>query len=218
LEQMAYVLSHDIKTPLRGISTVAHWIAADFGPVVDDDARENIDLMLDRIDRLDRLISGILDYSRAGRGEVEKNRVHIADVLVEVLVAVAPPPHIEVQLQSDFPVVEYNETQLRQVFQNLIDNGIKHLGKSQGTVTVSWTDGQNAWEFRVEDNGVGIPKRHFERIFSLFQTLRPKDETKTAGIGLAIAKQIVESNGGQIRVESIEHEGTAFTFTVLKPS
>ena len=216
LEKLAYVVSHDIKTPLRGIATVAQWIEADFGPVVDADARENLTLMLERIERLEQLLGGILDYSRAGRGHPSQTDVD-AEVLVrDVIASLVPSPHIEIRVAGPLPRIRYNETQLRQVFQNLLDNAIKHLGKPQGTIAVSCDEEPDRWRFSVKDDGVGIPERHFERIFDLFQTLRPKDEVKSVGAGLAIVQRIVESNGGEISVASTEGEGARFCFTVPK--
>ncbi|MEZ6233587.1 MAG: ATP-binding protein [Phycisphaerales bacterium] len=214
LEKFAYVVSHDIKAPLRGIASVATWIAEDFGPVVDAESRENLGLLLERTDRLSRLIDGILAYSRAGREPGERQSVDTACLVADVVASIDPPPHIRVRIEGDFPKVVYNETKLRQVFQNLIDNAVKHLAKPDGEIVVSCERDDREWRFRVRDNGVGIPERHFDRIFELFQTLRPKDETGTTGAGLAIVKRIVESNAGVIRVDSDEGEGTAFTFTV----
>ncbi|MCA9297708.1 MAG: PAS domain S-box protein, partial [Phycisphaerales bacterium] len=216
LEKFAYVVSHDIKAPLRGISSVATWIAEDFGTVVDDEARENLDLMLERTSRLGRLIDGILAYSRAGRAEHASERVTTGSLISDVISSVAPPEEMSVRLFGDFPTVSYNETQLRQIFQNLIDNAIKHLGRPDGEIVITCEEGDDEWCFFIRDNGVGIPERHFERIFELFQTLRPKDKSGTTGAGLAITRRIVEANGGTIRVSSTEGKGTVFSFTIPK--
>jgi PAS domain S-box-containing protein len=216
LEKFAYVVSHDIKAPLRGISSVAQWLAQDFAAVVDKESKENLDLMLERTDRLGRLINGILDYSRAGRGDPDIEQIDSSALIDDVIDSIDPPPSIRVLREGTFPVVVFNETKLRQVFQNLIDNAIQHLGKPRGEIIASCREAGEFFEFSVRDDGVGIPERHFERIFELFQTLRPKDETGTTGAGLAIAKRIIETNGGAIRVASTEGRGTEFVFTVPK--
>jgi signal transduction histidine kinase len=216
LEKFAYVVSHDIKAPLRGITSVAQWIAEDFGSVVDEDARENLDLMLERTERLSRLIDGILEYSRAGRDAGTLDLVDTAVLIDDVIASIDPPETVEVRREGEFPTVSYNETKLQQVFQNLIFNAVQHLDRPHGEVVVACRDLGPAFEFSVRDTGVGIPERHFERIFELFQTLRPKDETGSTGAGLAITKRIVEANGGEIRVSSSEGQGTRFTFTVPK--
>lgn len=217
LEKFAYVVSHDIKAPLRGIASVAEWIAADVGPIVNDDTRENLDLMLERTGRLSKLIDGILHYSRAGKAGAVRVPIDTGALVADVIRSIAVPENLTVCVEGALPTVAYDETQLRQVFQNLIDNALKHLGKPDGRVTVSCREvAGEAWEFSVADDGIGIAERHFTRIFELFQTLRPKDECRTAGAGLAIVKRIVESNGGAIRVASTEGLGATFTFSVPK--
>lgn len=216
LATFAYVVSHDIKAPLRGIASVAEWIAADFGDKVDADARENLGLMLKRTHRLSALIEGILTYSRAGRTEGVPAMVDSRALCLDIVASLVPPPHIQVEISPDLPMVPYDETQLRQILQNLINNAMTHLGKPSGRIRVSATSGPDEWEFRVQDDGVGIAERHFRRIFELFQTLKPKDECGTTGAGRAIVKRLVERNGGSIRVESVEGEGATFVFTVVR--
>jgi len=214
LEHFAYVVSHDIKAPLRGIATVAEWLGQDFGDVVDDDARENIDLMRERVERLAKLIDGILDYSRAGRAGGEPVRIDVEQLLGDVVASIEPPPGVAIEVAGPFPDVYYEPTQLRQVFQNLIVNAAAHGGGRLRRIRVAARALPDGVAFRVSDDGVGIAERHFKRIFDLFQTLRAKDETRSAGAGLAIVKRIVESNRGRIDVASRESQGTTFTFTV----
>jgi signal transduction histidine kinase len=172
--------------------------------------------MLERTERLSRLIDGILEYSRAGRDAGTLDLVDTAVLIDDVIASIDPPETVEVRREGEFPTVSYNETKLQQVFQNLIFNAVQHLDRPHGEVVVACRDLGPAFEFSVRDTGVGIPERHFERIFELFQTLRPKDETGSTGAGLAITKRIVEANGGEIRVSSSEGQGTRFTFTVPK--
>ncbi|MGE3109401.1 MAG: PAS domain S-box protein [Phycisphaerales bacterium] len=216
LEKFAYVVSHDMKAPLRGIASVAEWIAADLGAVVDSETKENLDLMLERTGRLSKLIDGILNYSRAGKVGAVPVPIVTKNLVRDVIASIPLPPGREVRVVEPIPDVRYDDTQLRQVFQNLIDNAIKHLGKPTGQVTVSGRETDDHYQFEVRDDGVGIPERHFSRIFELFQTLKPKDECRSAGAGLAIVKRIVESNGGSIRVASEEGVGTAFVFSIPK--
>lgn len=214
LQEFAYVVSHDLKAPLRGIASVADWIAVDFGEVVDDDARENLELMKDRIRRLDRLIEGILNYSRAGQKEMQRVAIHTEKMVAEIIDAIQPPDHIKIKVVGSLPIVQYDEIQLQQVFQNLIVNAINHMDKPEGQVVVSSQVDKDGCHFSVADNGPGINDRHFERIFGLFQTLKPKDECKSTGAGLAIVKRIVERNGGQVSVSSVEGAGATFSFSV----
>lgn len=216
LEKFAYVVSHDLKAPLRGIASVAQWIADDFAEIADEQSKENLNLMMERTSRMSSLIEGILQYSRAGKagGTLATRATHA--IVQDVIASISVPASRTVRIEGVLPDVVYDETQLRQLFQNLIDNAIKHLGKPNGTILVAGRDTCEMCEFKVSDDGVGIPERHFHRIFELFQTLKPKDEVKTAGAGLAIVKRIVETNGGSISVASTEGEGTTFTFTIPK--
>ncbi len=214
LERFAYVVSHDVRAPLRGISNVAQWLAEDFGHLVDDDARENIRLMIERTDRLSRMIDGILKYSRAGRTELTYEEVDVNAIVAESIDALAPPSSIRVRVDGPLPSIVYDESQLRQVFQNLIGNAATHLGRPDGEIVISCRPCGEFWEFGVRDNGVGIAKQHSDRIFELFQTLKPKDECGTTGVGLAIVKSIVERNGGRVRMVSQEGQGAEFLFTI----
>ncbi|MGE0441359.1 MAG: PAS domain S-box protein [Gemmatimonadales bacterium] len=214
LEQFAHVVSHDLKAPLRGIAIVADWLERDFGPVVDEDGRDNVRLMRQRVARLAGLIDGILAYSRVSRAPVANTPVAVGDLLADVVASIERPPGIAIELLGPFPEVEYDATQLRQVFQNLIVNALAHGGPDLRRVEVSSQRTGGGVRFAVRDDGVGIDPRHFGRIFDLFQTLRPKDDVRTSGVGLAIVKRIVELNGGTVTVESTPGSGTTFSFLV----
>jgi len=216
LERFAYVVSHDLKAPLRAMSSLATWIAEDYRDVLDDEGRENLDLLVSRARRMSDMIDGILHYSRAGRSSVGRESIDTDQMVREVTDFLAPADSISVRIDGTLPEVNYERTQLKQVFQNLIGNGIKHLGKPEGAVVISCSDAEPFWEFRVQDDGPGIAEEHFDRIFELFQTLKPRDELEATGVGLAVAKRIVERHGGSIRVESTIGEGSRFVFTVPK--
>jgi PAS domain S-box-containing protein len=214
LQHFAYVVSHDLKAPLRGIAAVAEWLAEDFASVVDEDARQSIALMLERTERMTRLIDGILQYSRAGSEGLDKTTVDSHDLAADVIASLPVPHEIEIVLMGRLPLVTYDQTQLRQVFQNLIFNAVQHMGVEHGTVTVACRrDGQH-WVFSVADTGVGISERHRERIFKLFEVFRTKDTERARGLGLPIAKRIVEHNGGAIGLADRSEPGCEFFFTV----
>lgn len=214
LEEFAYVASHDLKAPLRGISSVAHWLSEDFQSVVTPDQKENLDLMLERTERLNDLIDGILAYSRVGRQPLSLEPVDAHAVASQVLDDLVPSAGIDVRIEGALPSVVCDQTQLRQLFQNLIVNAVRHMGRPTGEVVVSCERGEREWWFEVRDTGVGIPERHLERIFGLFQTLQPKDEIHTTGVGLSIVKRIVESAGGTIQARSSPGKGSSFRFSI----
>lgn len=216
LDQFAYIVSHDLKAPLRAIISLATWLNEDYAQTLDADGREKLQLMVDRAQRLSRMIDAILRYSRAGRTRGTPERIDTADLVAEVIASLAPAETIDVRIEGALPVVTYDRTQLRQVFQNLIDNAVKHLHRPHGSVLVSCRDAGDHWRFEVRDTGPGIAPEHRERIFRLFETLRARDEFESTGVGLAIVKRIVERNGGKVFVESAPGRGSCFAFVVPK--
>lgn len=213
LQHFAYVVSHDLKAPLRGIASVAEWLEQDFGAVVDADARESIVLMRERVQRMTRLIDGILEYSRAG--SVEPNRVEIdsGTLVADVVASLAVPPGITVSAAPDLPRVVYDATQLRQVFQNLISNALQHMGREQGSVVVRSDREGGLWRFSIKDDGVGIAAAHRDDLFKLFER-SGRGRAPGAGVGLPIAKRIVERNGGTIGFADAGAGGCDVQFTV----
>ncbi|MDH7598925.1 MAG: ATP-binding protein [Sedimentisphaerales bacterium] len=216
LKEFAYVVSHDLKAPLRGIQTLARWICEDYKEKLDKDAQEQFDLLIRRTECMQALIDGILQYSQVTKTTEPITMVDLNELLVEVVDLISPAEHIEVRIAQDLPTVSAIKTRLSQVFQNLISNAIKYMDKPQGLVEVGWKDDGQDWSFYVRDNGPGIEQRHFQRIFGLFETLAPKDKTDSTGIGLALVKKIVEQHGGKVWVESEVGKGSTFWFTLPK--
>jgi light-regulated signal transduction histidine kinase (bacteriophytochrome) len=216
LEEFAHVVSHDLKAPLRAISTLATWIAQDYASVLDEPGREYLRLLVGRTQRMNNLIEGILQYSRAGRQDSTLTRFDSAIAVRYVIDLLAPPPNIPVRVVEPLPEIVYEPTQFEQVVQNLLSNGIKHLGKPAGEIVVSCSSTERFWRFSVRDNGVGIPEKHFDRIFKIFQTLKSKDEFESTGVGLSVVQKIVEHYGGMVQVRSVLGEGSEFSFTIPK--
>lgn len=216
LADFAYIVSHDLKAPLRAISSLAGWLAEDYADKIDEQGRGQIALLLKRTKRMHNLIEGILAYSRLGRVKPVLAAVDSHEAAQQVIESLAPPASIAVRIAGRLPTVVYDRTHLEQLIQNLCSNAIKHLGKPQGEVVVSCAEHERDWEFCVRDDGVGIEPAHFDRIFKIFQTLKPRDELESTGIGLTIVKKTVELYGGSVRVESEPGRGAAFFFTVPK--
>lgn len=216
LKEFAYIVSHDLKAPLRAIGSLAEWISIDYADKLDEEGRENLSLLLGRTKRMNALIEGILRYSRLSRMKPERDNLDANRIAGLVIGALAPPEHITVRVEGTLPTVTYDRTHLEQLFQNLISNAIKHMGKPTGEVVISCRDADTAWEFCVRDTGLGIEEKHFERIFKIFQSLKPRDELESTGIGLTLVKKIVETNGGAVWIKSTVGQGSEFHFTIPK--
>lgn len=216
LKNFAYVVSHDLKAPLRAIGSLAEWIATDYADKFDDEGREHLRLLVGRVRRMDALIDGILQYSRVGRAHEGRTEVDLDALVHEVIDSLAPPAHIRIEIDAPLPTVHADHTRMQQVLQNLISNAIKYIDKPQGEVHVGCMAEGKAWKFYVRDNGPGIEQRHFERIFQLFQTLTPRDRAENTGVGLALVKKIIELHDGSVWLESKVGEGSTFFFTLPK--
>jgi PAS domain S-box-containing protein len=216
LDQFAYVASHDLKAPLRGISNLSQWIEDDLAERLTDESREHLSLLRGRVHRMEGLIDGILEYSRAGRVRGAAERVDTGALAREVVDLLAPPPQVRVEVAPEMPVIHTERLPLQQVFLNLIGNAVKHSGAAGGTVRVSARHDGGAWELAVSDEGPGIAPEFHERIWGMFQTLQPRDRVEGTGIGLSIVKKLVESRGGRAWVES--SSGAGATFRVRWPA
>ena len=214
LSEFAYVVSHDLKAPLRGISSLASWLVSDYSDRLGEDGRAHLNLIASRVKRLSGLIDAILTYSRAGRSGDERLPVALEPLVRNTIDLLAPPAHIAITIDGRLPDVSIDAVKIQQVFQNLLSNAIDFMDKPDGRVTVACLHQADGWHFSVTDNGPGIPAKHFERIFQLFQTLASRDERERTGVGLALVKKIVELEGGRVWVESVLGQGAAFHFTL----
>jgi len=221
LDQFAYITSHDLRAPLRGIANLSTWIEEDLGPAMTPEAKKQMELLRGRVRRMDGLISALLEYSRVGRVKGVPQPVDVGRVLSEVIDLLAPAGGAKVEVVGPMPTLVADRLRLQQVFMNLIGNALKH-GRRAGEgapvplVRVSARDLGRTVEFAVADNGPGIAPEYHDRIFVIFQTLAARDKVEGTGVGLSLVKKIVEAHGGTIRVESVEGGGgggATFIFT-----
>ena len=213
LQSFAYIVSHDLKSPLRAISRLTHWLVNDYGDAFDERGREMAALLLGRAKRMDDLIEGILTYSRIGRTVGQKTSIQLDTLLTGIIAWLAPPPTIRIEVAPNLPTLVGDGIRLQQVFANLLGNAVKFMDKPQGEIMVQCHDIGDYWRFSVADNGPGIAQKYHEKIFQIFQTLHPRDELESTGIGLAIVKKIVELSGGKIWFDSEIDKGSTFYFT-----
>jgi PAS domain S-box-containing protein len=216
LKDFAYVVSHDLKAPLRGISQLGQWLVQDYGDAFDEEGKRMIDLLINRVKRMDGLIGGILEYSRIGRIIGKNVEINLDRLVKEVIDSIAPPGDIQILIESELPVIIGDKTRIAEVFQNLVENAVKFMDKSEGEITINCAD-EGAWRtFSVADNGPGIDPKYHEKIFQIFQTLESRDIRESTGVGLALVKKIVEFYGGKIWVESTTGKGSKFSFRLPK--
>jgi PAS domain S-box-containing protein len=213
LDQFAYVASHDLKAPLRGIANLSQWLEEDLGPLVTGDSKRQLALLRNRVQRMEALIDGILAYSRAGRGRAEKEEVAVGALVEEVVDLLHLRDAASIEIQSGMPAVTCERVGLQQIFLNLLGNAVKHAKGAKPNVRVGFQDSARFHEFFVADDGPGIAPEYHEKIWGLFQMLERRDEVEGTGIGLAIVKKTVEVAGGRAWVESVPGEGATFRFT-----
>jgi len=216
LRDFAHVAAHDLKAPLRGIATLADWIVQDCADKIDGQGRDNLALLQQRVNRMTRLIDGILRYAEVGHDDHGVEMIDTRALVAEVVEQIAPPEHITVRVEDPLPVVPCERAALTQVFQNLLSNAVKYMDKPEGEIRVAAEEGEDYWTFRIQDNGPGIEETYFDRIFQMFQTLAPSHGGDSTGIGLAIVKKIVQMHGGNVWVQSQPGCGSTFLFTLPK--
>ncbi len=216
LAEFAYIVSHDLKAPLRAIDSLVRWLGQDYADKFDEDGREQLELLLGRVKRMHSLIDGILQYSRVGRVREQPVEIDLGRTVPEIIDMLAPPEHIKVKVEGELPVITGEKTRVEQLFQNLLSNAIKYMDKPEGLIRVGCVDDGEMWRFYVADNGPGIEEKDFERIFLVFQTGKPRDKVDSTGIGLTVVKKVVELYGGRVWVESELGKGSTFLFTFPK--
>jgi PAS domain S-box-containing protein len=201
LEEFTYVASHDLKSPIRGISDLVQWIAEDLGVAATPAIRHNLDRVSVRTRRLERIIDDLLSYARAGRVSTELVLIEARELVTDILDVQPVPIGFKVTITSSASSFKAAKTPLETVLRNLIGNAIKHHDCVDGNVDVTVEDDDAYCLFTVTDNGPGIPTEAQERVFRMFQTLTAS-EREGSGMGLALTKRLVEAHGGRVTLES----------------
>ena len=218
LEQFAYVASHDLQEPLRMVASFTQLLAKRYRDKLDADANEFINYAVDGANRMQKMVNDLLSYSRVGHRGKSFEPTDCTGILNQALtdLNVAIDENEAVITHDALPVMMGDESQLVQLFQNLIGNGIKFRSKEAPRIHISAQESGNEWIFTVQDNGIGIDPQYNERIFMIFQRLHEREEYPGTGIGLAICKKIVERHGGRVWVDSQPGNGSTFYFTIPK--
>ena len=216
LDNFAYIASHDLKSPLRGIDQLAKWIQEDSAEELSEESCVNLNKLQGRIRTMETLLNDLLEYSRIGRITGECERTDTGAMLKEISELIDNPEKIQITIAPDMPVLNTFRTPLRHVFLNLITNAVKHHDHPEtGKINIDYRELPDFYEFSVKDNGPGIDPKHHDRIFQMYQRVG-NTTAEGSGMGLAIIKKQIETLGGTISVESAEKQNTIFHFTWSK--
>lgn len=216
LDSFAYIASHDLKAPLRGIRNLSQWLEEDIKDDLAPENQQQLELLRKRVYRMEALIDGLLEYSRVGRIQTEHEKVDVKELLLEIIDSLNPPATFNIEISPRMPVFTTKKLLLSQVFANLISNAIKHHPRNNGNINIYVEETGDFYQFSVADDGYGIEPQHQDRIFGIFQTLESRDKKENTGVGLSIVKKIVESEGGKIILDSELGKGATFYFTWFK--
>jgi PAS domain S-box-containing protein len=213
LDSFVYIVSHDLKAPLRAASNLSDWIEEDLAGSLTPANQQQLNLLRDRLDRMSATIDGLLDYARIGRAEESIEPVAVAELVAQTIATLAPPPTFQIAIAKNLPTLHTKRLLLAQVFANLIGNGIKHHDRLDGALHIGIAERIDCYEFAIADDGPGIAPDQHDRVFEIFQAVNPQNRSDSTGIGLAIVKKIIEAEGGKIWLESQLDLGTTFHFT-----
>lgn len=217
LQNFAYVVSHDLRAPLRALTNYSRFLTEEFTPQMNEQCRQYVDGITESAKHMDSLVVDLLEYARVGRTEASLSFVAVGALLERIVSRLQLRSRADITLPPDAPTLWTSELRLEQILSNLLENAVKFTRKGvRPAILVEWADRGQAWEFAVRDSGIGINPKHFEQIFGIFQRLHPQGEYEGTGIGLAIVKKAVEEHGGKVWVESTPGQGSIFRFTVPK--
>ncbi|MBL85840.1 MAG: PAS domain-containing sensor histidine kinase [Winogradskyella sp.] len=214
LQEYAHIVSHDLKSPLRSIDALISWLKEDNKDKLDDVSLQNFSLIETTLEKMEQLISDILNYSSVASDNTDLEPVNTQALIDDLLKILYVPDHINVKVLNTLPTVCGDKTKLQQVFQNLISNAVKFNDKENGLIEIDVEENDNFYQFSFKDNGIGIDPQFHDKIFKIFHSLnKSKDST---GIGLSLVKKIVNLHDGKIWLESEPGKGTTFYFTLKK--
>ncbi len=214
LNNYAHIVSHDLKSPLRSIDSLINWVLEDDNNAINKDSKDYLDLILKNVEKMDALISGILNYSTIDKAELDRYEVDTHYLVTELSEILFVPKNVTLTIKNNLPVIIGDKFRLQQLFQNLIQNAIQSIEKEAGFVEIGVVEKEAEWQFYVKDNGEGISEQYFNKIFKIFEKI--DNNQNATGIGLAIVKRIIDFYGGKIWLESQVSKGTTFYFTIPK--
>ena len=210
LNKFAYVVSHDLKAPIRGIHNVVSWIEEDYADELSPELKRYLKIIPQKTRRMEALINGLLDYARLNVKAVPENID--ANTMVREIAESIVPRNFRLEI-GDLPFLFTERIKLEQVFTNLISNSVKYTPQEDGLIQISCKAFESFYEFSIKDNGIGIAVEYHQKIFEIFQTLREQNEEESTGVGLAIVKKIIDDQQERITLKSELGKGAEFIFT-----
>ena len=216
LKDFAYIVSHDLKAPLRAIKNISNWLSEDYRDKIDDHGKQQLLLLTNRVNRMHQFINGIFEYTKVGRIKETKEIVSVEEIIQNTNLMLNLKENVKINILKKLPEVYGEKIKIEQVFQNLISNAIKYNDKKFCHIEIDYEDLDSHHLFKIKDNGKGIDEKNFEKIFQIFQTLQSKDYFESTGIGLSIVKRIIQLHRGDIKVKSKLGEYSIFEFTLAK--
>ncbi|MEO0572768.1 MAG: PAS domain S-box protein [Bacteroidota bacterium] len=214
LQEYAHIVSHDLKSPLRSVTALATWLYDDYKDVLDENGKYNLQMMMEKVEGMDKLIDGILKYSTVNSDTLDHTEVNVNEVVKEISEIIYIPDHVRIKVVNTLPVIQADKVKIHQLFQNFLSNAVVNIDKEAGLVEVASEENKTHWQFSIKDNGVGIPKEYHEKIFKIFQSIGNNE--RSTGIGLSIVKKIIDRYKGKVWLESEIGTGTTFYFTIKK--
>lgn len=214
LNDFAHVVSHDLKSPLRSMNALINWMKEDYEDQFDEEAQVSLDSLLKKVEKMDGLIDGILQYSSIDNQRIEEKETNLNRVIHDIIDMIYVPETFTIKIEDPLPDIRGDKYRFQQLFQNLISNAIKYNDKEKGELIINCEEFEDHWFFSFADNGPGIPEHYHTKIFEIFQKVGDCEDS--TGVGLSIVKKVVDMYGGTVNVSSKHGEGTTFSFTLKK--
>jgi len=210
LDKFAYIASHDLKSPLRGIAQVVSWVEDDLKDTISDETSGHLKLIKNRIERLERLLNDLLDYSRVGRLHGDFKNIAPEEFILEIFQLSNPPAEFKCVINTDIQTIETLHVPLALIIRNLVSNAIKHHDRKDGMLNITVKDQSEFIEFIIKDDGPGIDPKYHEKVFEVFQTLNARDKVEGSGIGLSIIRKLVNNYQATLNLDSDGLNGSTF--------
>ncbi len=217
LKEFAYIVSHDLKAPLRAIDSLTGWIVEDYKSALDEEGKDLILTLKGRVTTMNQLIDGILQYSRISRANSVSESIDLNEIIEYLWALMKPPTHFQLIVKKTLPTIFNNYDRIQELFQKIIENAIRFNDKEIGIVTIDWNDYGDCINIDIEDNGIGILPKDHDEIFKIFRTIDKKNHENQIGLGLTLAKRIAESYEGSLQLKWSEiAKGSIFTISLPK--